>query len=50
MDLQSMRIPACVPVGVLATITMDVAMVAAGRLGDSAPTSDRHGPDGSAAG
>ena len=45
MDLQSMRVPACVPVGVLATITMDVAMVAAGRLGESASTSDRYGPD-----
>ncbi len=31
--------------GVLATITMDVAMVAAGRLGESASTSDRYGPD-----
>jgi hypothetical protein len=45
MDLQSIRVPACVPVGVLATMTMDVAMVAAGRLGESAPTSDRYGPD-----
>ncbi len=45
MDLQSMRVPACVPVGVLATITMDAAMVAAGRLGESASTSDRYGPD-----
>ena len=45
MDLQSMRAPACVPVGVLATITMDVAMVVAGRLGESASTSDRYGPE-----
>ncbi len=36
-----LRVPAGVPAGVLATITMDVAMVAASRLGGSAFTSDR---------
>ena len=39
------RVPAGVPAGVLATITMDVAMVAAPSLGGSAFTSDRLGPD-----
>lgn len=38
---RSIRVPASVPVGVLATIAMDGAMVAAGRLGGSAFTSDR---------
>ena len=42
---RSIRVPAGVPAGVLATITMDVAMVAAERLGGSAFTSDRLGPD-----
>jgi hypothetical protein len=35
------RVPAGVPAGVLATITMDVAIVAASSLGGSAFTSDR---------
>jgi hypothetical protein len=39
------RIPAGVPAGVLATITMDGAMVAASVLGGSAFTSERTGPD-----
>ena len=39
------RIPACVPAGVLATVTMDVAMVAAARYGGDAFTSDRIGPE-----
>lgn len=42
---RSIRVPAGVPAGVLATITMDGAMVAASRLGGSAFTSDRLGPD-----
>ena len=42
---RSIRVPAGVPAGVLATITMDVAMVAASRLGGSAFTSDRLGVD-----
>ena len=41
----SVRIPAGVPAGVLATITMDAAMVAASSLGGSAFSSDRLGPD-----
>jgi hypothetical protein len=40
-----MHVPAGVPAGVLATITMDGAMVAAGRLGGAGFTSDRLGPD-----
>jgi hypothetical protein len=43
--IRSIRVPAGVPSGVLATITMDVAMVAASSLGGSAFTSDRLGPD-----
>jgi hypothetical protein len=39
------RLPAGVPAGVLATMTMDVAMVAAARYGRGAFTSDRIGPD-----
>ena len=39
------RVPAGVPAGVLATITMDGAMVAASVLGRSAFTSERIGPD-----
>lgn len=39
------RVPAGVPAGVLATITMDAAMVAASYLGGSAFTSERIGPD-----
>jgi len=42
---RSIRVPAGVPAGVLATITMDVALVAASSLGGSAFTSDRLGPD-----
>src|SRR5512135_3113227 len=38
-------VPAGVPEGVLATITMDVAMVAASSLGGKAFTSDRLGPE-----
>ena len=38
---RSIRVPAGVPAGVLATITMDVAMVAASSLGGSAFTSNR---------
>ena len=49
MDMEtpgpSLRVPAGVPAGVLATITMDMAMVAAARLGGSAFSSDRLGPD-----
>jgi hypothetical protein len=41
----SIRVPAGVPAGVLATITMDGAMVAASRLGGKAFTSDRLDPD-----
>ena len=44
-DVRSIRVPAGVPAGVLATITMDAAMVAASTLGGSAFTSDRVGPD-----
>jgi Protein of unknown function (DUF2938) len=44
-DMRSIRVPAGVPAGVLATITMDAAMVAASSLGGSAFTSDRVGPD-----
>ena len=39
------RVPAGIPAGVLATITMDGAMVAASYLGGSAFTSERIGPD-----
>ena len=39
------RIPAGVPVGALATLTMDLAMVAAALYGRGAFTSDRTGPD-----
>ena len=42
---RSIRVPAGVPAGVLATVTMDVAMVAAERFGGSAFTSERLGPD-----
>jgi hypothetical protein len=38
---RSIQLPAAVPAGVLATITMDVAMVAASSLGGRAFTSDR---------
>ena len=38
---RSIPVPAGVPAGVLATITMDMALVAASRLGGSAFTSDR---------
>jgi hypothetical protein len=41
----SLRVPVGVPAGVLATVTMDVAMVAAARYGRGAFTSDRIGPD-----
>lgn len=43
--IRSTRLPAGVPAGVLATITMDVAMVAASGLGGKAFTSDRLGPE-----
>ena len=39
------RIPVGVPAGVMATITMDLAMVAAARFGGGAFASDRIGPD-----
>ena len=42
---RSLHVPAGVPAGVLATATMDVAMVAAGVLGGAAFSSDRLGPD-----
>jgi Protein of unknown function (DUF2938) len=42
---RSLRVPAGVPAGVLATVTMDGAMVAAAVLGGSAFRSDRLGPD-----
>jgi hypothetical protein len=42
---RAIRVPAGVPVGVLATITMDAAMVAAGRFGGMAFSSDRLDPD-----
>jgi hypothetical protein len=41
IDTRLKRVPAGVPAGVLATITMDVAMVAATSLGGRAFTSDR---------
>ncbi len=44
-DSRSIRVPAGVPAGVLATATMDLAMVAASHVGGSAFTSDRIGPD-----
>ena len=44
-DTRSIRVPAGVAAGVLATITMDLAMVAASRFGGNAFTSDRIGPD-----
>ena len=43
--IRSIHVPAGVPGGVLATITMDVAMVAAGILGGRSFTSERLGPD-----
>lgn len=43
--IRPIRVPAGIPGGVLATITMDVAMVAASNLGGSVFTSDRIGPD-----
>lgn len=39
--VDAIRVPAGVPTGVLATLTMDAAMVAAGRLGGSAFASER---------
>jgi hypothetical protein len=39
------HVPAGVPAGALATVTMDLAMVAAARYGRGAFTSDRIGPD-----
>jgi hypothetical protein len=39
------HVPAGVPAGVLATITMDAAMVAAGYVGGSLFSSERVGPD-----
>jgi hypothetical protein len=42
---RSIRVPAGIPAGVLATVTMDVAMVAASSLGGKAFTSDRLGPE-----
>jgi hypothetical protein len=39
------RIPAGVPAGTLATVTMDLAMLAAARFGGPAISSDRIGPD-----
>ncbi len=39
------RIPAGVPAGTLATLTMDLAMLAAARFGGPAFRSDRLGPD-----
>jgi hypothetical protein len=42
---RSIRVPAGIPAGFLATITMDVAMAAASRVGGSAFTSDRLGLD-----
>ncbi|MGZ6314174.1 MAG: DUF2938 family protein [Candidatus Limnocylindrales bacterium] len=44
-QVRAPRIPVCVPAGVLATVTMDVAMVAAARYGGNAFTSDRLGPE-----
>ena len=44
-DSRSVRVPAGVPAGVLATVTMDLAMMAASQFGGSAFTSDRIGPD-----
>lgn len=41
---RSIRVPAGVPAGVLATVTMDIAMAAASYIGRSAFTSDRLGP------
>ena len=43
--IRSIRVPTGVPAGVLATIIMDVAMVAASSLGGRAFTSDRLGPE-----
>ena len=40
-----LRVPAGVPAGTLATVAMDLAMVAASILGGSAFRSDRLGPD-----
>jgi hypothetical protein len=42
---RAIRVPVGVPEGVLATITMDAAMVAAGRFGGSAFSSERLDPD-----
>ena len=42
---RSLHVPTGVPAGVLATVTMDVAMVAASVLGGSAFSSDRLGPE-----
>ena len=42
-DTRSKHVPAGVPAGVLATITMDAVMAAAGFVGGSAFTSDRLG-------
>jgi hypothetical protein len=39
------RLPAGIPAGVLATLTMDLAMVAAASCGRGTFTSDRMGPD-----
>jgi hypothetical protein len=44
-SIRSIRVPAGVPAGVLATIIMDVAMVAVSSLGGKAFTSDRLGSD-----
>ena len=41
----ALRIPAGVPAGTLATMTMDLAMLAAARFGGAAFRSDRLGPD-----
>jgi hypothetical protein len=43
--VRSIPIPPAVPAGVLATVTMDVAMMAASIIGGRAFTSDRLGPD-----
>ncbi|MGD0123051.1 MAG: DUF2938 family protein [Candidatus Limnocylindrales bacterium] len=42
---RALRIPVAVPAGALATLTMDLAMVAAARYGRGVFTSDRLGPD-----
>ena len=43
--MRATNLPACVRAGVLATLTMDVAMLAAGRFGGNAFSSDRLGAD-----